>query len=107
MDCIDVDVADKPFCMLLSGLSNSTRNHLHLRVSMEIGVSDIPRSIIDVPKYLVLKLLNDVSVGLFRASPTAVCRRATQASIFVCTASANLYRQGLSSSHEPIHFLLF
>jgi hypothetical protein len=36
---------------------------------MEIGVSDIPRCINDVPKYLVLKSLNDVSVALLRASP--------------------------------------
>ena len=51
---------------------------------MEVGVSDIPRCIKDIPKYLVLKSLNDVSVALFRA----VSRRSTQASVFVCTASA-------------------
>jgi hypothetical protein len=55
--------------MLLSELSNFVRNHLHLKVSMKIGVSDIRRCINDVLKYLVLKSLNDVSVALFRASP--------------------------------------
>jgi hypothetical protein len=56
---------------------------------MEVGVSDIPGCINEVPKCLVLKSLNDVKVALFRAVIlTAVCRRSTQASIFVCTASA-------------------
>jgi hypothetical protein len=36
---------------------------------MEVGVSDIPRCINDISKYLVLKSLNDVSVALIRASP--------------------------------------
>ena len=36
---------------------------------MEVSFSDILRCINDVPKYLVLKSLNDVSVSLFRASP--------------------------------------
>jgi len=55
--------------MLLSELFRFIRNHLHLKVTMEIGVSDIPKCIDDVPKYLVLKSLNDVNVALFRASP--------------------------------------
>ena len=54
--------------MLLSELSSFIRNHLHLKVPMEIGISDVPRCINDVPKYLVLKLLNDVSVALYCAS---------------------------------------
>jgi len=54
--------------MLLSKLSSFDRNHLHLKVPMEVGVSDLPRCTNDVSKYLVLKLLNDVSVALFRAS---------------------------------------
>ena len=54
--------------MLLSELSNLIRNHLHLKVPTEVGVSDIPRSINDVPKYLVLKSLKDVNVALFRAT---------------------------------------
>jgi len=48
--------------MLLSELSNFIRNHLHLKVPMEVGVCDIPRCINDIPKYFVLKSLNDVSV---------------------------------------------
>ena len=35
--------------MLLSELSHFIRNHLHLKVPMEVGVSDIPRCINDVP----------------------------------------------------------
>ena len=50
--------------MLLSELPTFIRNHLHLKVLMEFGVSDIPRCINNVPKYLVLKSLNDVSVVL-------------------------------------------
>jgi hypothetical protein len=36
---------------------------------MEVGVSDITRCISDVPKYPFSNSLNDVSVGLFHASP--------------------------------------
>jgi len=36
---------------------------------MGVGVSDLPRCINDVPKYLVLKSLNDINVALLRASP--------------------------------------
>jgi len=50
--------------MLLSELPIFIRNLLHLKVPMEVGVSDIPRCINDVPKYLVLKSLDDVSVVL-------------------------------------------
>ena len=79
--------------MLLSELSNLIRNHFRLKVSIEVGVSDILRCINYVPKYLVLKSLNGVSVALFRAFPqlyavhphsympyihTAVCRTSTQ-----------------------------
>jgi len=55
--------------MLLSELFNFIHNNLHLKVPVEVGVSDILRCFNDVPKYLVLKSLNDVSVALFRASP--------------------------------------
>ena len=55
--------------MFLSELSNFIRNHLHLTVPMEVGVFDIPRCINVVPKYLVVKSLNGVSVALFPASP--------------------------------------
>ena len=36
---------------------------------MEVDVSDMLRCMNYVPKYLVLKSLNDVSVALFRAFP--------------------------------------
>jgi hypothetical protein len=55
--------------MLLGELSSFIRNRLHLKVPMEIDVSDISRCINDVPKYFVLKSLNDISVALLRASP--------------------------------------
>jgi len=60
-------VVEKPFFMLLSELSSFIRNHLHLKVTVEVDVSDIHRCINDVPKYLVLKSLNDVSIDLVRA----------------------------------------
>jgi len=69
LDRFEVDVVEKPLFMLLSVLSNFIRNCLHLMVAMGFGVSDIPRCINDVPKYLVLKSLNDVSVALVRAPP--------------------------------------
>ena len=56
---------------------------------MDVGVSDIPSSINDVPKYLVLKPLNDVSVDLFLVSPQLYAVGPHRLhSIFVCTASA-------------------
>ena len=69
VDHFDDDVMEKPFFMLLGELSYFIRNNLHLKVPMEVGVSDIERGINDVPKYLVLKSLNEVNVALFRASP--------------------------------------
>ena len=57
-------MVENPLFMLLSELPIFIRNLLHLKVPMEVGVSDIPRCINDVPKYLVLKSLDDVSVVL-------------------------------------------
>jgi hypothetical protein len=68
LDRFDVDGVEKPLVMVLSELCSFIRNHLHLNVTKELGVSDIPRCINDVSKYLVLKLLNDVNVALFGAS---------------------------------------
>ena len=65
LDRFNVDVVEKSFFMPLSEFSNFIRNHSHLKIPMEVGVSDIPRCINDVPKYLVLKSLNDVNVALF------------------------------------------
>jgi hypothetical protein len=66
---LENNVVDKPFFMFLSELSNFIRNYLLLKVSMEVSVSDKLRCINNVPKYIVLKSLNDISVALFRASP--------------------------------------
>jgi hypothetical protein len=93
--------------MLLGELSNSIRNRLHLKVPMEVGVSDIPRCIKDIPKYLVLKLLDDVSVGLFCASPQLYALGPHRIQYLFVRNQLIVYRQGRSSSHEPIHFLLF
>jgi len=101
LDHFDVDVVEKPFFILLNELSNFIRNHLHLKVPMEVGVSDIPRCINDVPKYLVLKSLNDVSVVLFRASVGP-----HRLQYLFAQHQRIVYRQG-RSSHEPIHFLVF
>jgi hypothetical protein len=68
-DRFDVDVAEKPFFLLLTKLFNSIRDHIRLKVPMEVGVSNIPSFIDDVPKYFVLKSMNDVSFALSRASP--------------------------------------
>jgi hypothetical protein len=68
LDRFDVDKVEKPFFMLLSEIPNFIRNHLHLKIPVEVGVSDISRCINDVHMYLVLKSFNDVSVALFRAS---------------------------------------
>ena len=55
MDHFDVDVVEKPFFMLLSELSNFIRNHLILKVPLEVGVSDIPRYIDDVPYFEIVE----------------------------------------------------
>jgi len=93
--------------MLLSELSNFIRNHLLLKVPLEVGVSDIPRYINDVPKYFVLKLLNDVSVALFRAFPQLYALGPHRLQYLFVQHQLIVYRQGRSPSHEPIHFLLF
>ena len=72
--------------MLLSELFNFIRNHLHLKVSTEVGVSGIPRCTSDVLSifFEIVEWCRCCSVSCV---PTDVCRRSTQASIFVCTAS--------------------
>jgi hypothetical protein len=54
LDRFDVDVVEKHFVMLLRKPSNFIRNHLHLKVPTEVGVSDIPRCINSVLRYFVL-----------------------------------------------------
>ena len=98
LDRFDVDMVGKPFFVLLSGLSNFIRNHLHLKAPVEVRVSDIPRCNNDVPKYLVLKSLNDVSVALFRASPQLYAV-GPHIAFNICTESAYCVSTG------PIFFL--
>jgi len=83
------------------------RNYLNLKVPMEVGVSDISRCFNDVPKYLVLKSLNDVSVALFRASPQLYAVGPDRLQYLFVQHQLIVYRQGRSSSHQPIRFLLF
>ena len=106
MDRFDVDVV-KPLFMLLSELSNFIRNDLHLKVSMEIGVSDIPRCIKDVPKYRVLKSINDVSVALFCVSPQLYAVGPHRLQYLFVQHQLIVRRQGRFSSQEPINFLVF
>ena len=93
--------------MFLSELSNFIRNHLHLKVPREVSVSDVPRCIKDVPKYLILKSLNDVNVALSRASPQLYAEVPHRLQYLFVHHQLIVYRQGRSYSHEPIHFLVF
>jgi len=61
----------------------------------------------DVPKYLVLKLLNDVNVALFRASPQLYTAGPHRLQYLLVQHQLIVYRQGRSSSREPIYFLVF
>ena len=93
--------------MLLSELSRLIRNHLRLKVPMEVDVSDIPRCIKDVPKYLVFKSLNDVNIALFRASPQLYAVGPHGLQYLFVEHQLIVYRQGRSFSHEPIHYFYF
>ena len=93
--------------MLLSKRSNFIPNHLHLKVPLEVGVPDIPRCINDVPKCLVLKSLNDGNVVLFRASPQLYAVGPHRLQYLFVQHQLTVHRQSQSSSHEPIHFLVF
>ena len=46
--------------MLLSEPFNFFLNHLHLKFPLVVGVSDIPKCINDVAKYLDFKSSNDI-----------------------------------------------
>ena len=93
--------------MLLSELSNFIRNHLHLKVLMKVGVSDIPRCINDVPKYFVLTSSNDVSVVLFCAFPQLYAVDPHRLQYLFVQHQLIEFRQGRSSSLEPFLFLVF
>ena len=70
---------------------------------MEVDVSDMLRCINYVPKYLVLKSLNDVSVALFRAFPQLYAVGPHRLQYLFVQHQLIVYRQGLSSSRDPIH----
>ena len=93
--------------MLLSELSNFIRNHLHLKVRMEVGGSDVPRFINDVPRYLVMHSLNDICVAVFRASPQLYAVGPHRLQYLFVQHQLIVYRNGRSSSHEPMRFLVF
>jgi hypothetical protein len=42
----------RPFFMLLCELSDFILNYFHLKIPIQVGVSDIQRCINDVPKYV-------------------------------------------------------
>jgi hypothetical protein len=54
-----------------------------------------------------LKSLNDVNVAMFRASPQLYAVGPHTFQYLFLQYQLIVYRQGRSSSHEPIHFLLF
>ena len=95
------------FLMLLNELSNFIRNHVHLKVRTDVGISDIPRCTNDIPKYLVLTSLNDISAARFRASPQLCAAGPRRLQYLFVQRQLIVYRQDRSSSHEPKHFLLF
>ena len=74
---------------------------------MEVGVSDIPKCINDVPKYPVSNSFNNVNVALLRASPQLYAVGPHRLQYLFAQHQLMVYRQGRSSSHESIHFLLF
>jgi len=92
---------------MVNELSNFIPNHLHLKAPVEVGVSDIPRCINDVPKYLVLKSLNYVRVVLFRGSPQLYAVGPHRLQYLFLQDHHTVYRQRRSSSHEPIHIVVF
>ena len=106
-DHFDVDVVEKLFFMLLRELSNLIFNLSHLKVPAEVGVSDVPRRVNDVPKCLVFKSLNYVNIALFRGSPQLHAVGPPRLQYLFVQHQLIVYRQGRSSSHEPIHFLVF
>jgi len=55
--------------MLPSVLPNFCRNHVHVEVSMEVSVPNLPRGINYVSEYFVLKSVYYGSVDPFRAPP--------------------------------------
>jgi hypothetical protein len=52
----------KPFFMLPGGPFDFYCDHFHCKVSMEVGVPNVPGRINDGPEYFVLKPLDDSNI---------------------------------------------
>ena len=98
---------EKPLFVFLSELSNFIRNHLHLKVPREVGISDVPGCINDILKYLVLKSLNGVSVAVSRASTQLCAVGPHRLQYLFVQHQLTVYRQGRSSPQETTIFLVF
>jgi hypothetical protein len=59
----------KPFFMLPGEPFDFCRDHFHFKVSMEVGVPNVPGHVNDGPEYFVLKRLDDSSVARFCTPP--------------------------------------
>ena len=100
-------MVEKPSFVLLSKLPILIRDHHLLNDPMVVGVSDVPRCINDVSKYLVLKLLYDGSVTLFRSSPQLYAVGPHRLQFLFVQHQLIVYRQGQYSSHEPIYIYIY
>jgi hypothetical protein len=61
---------------------------------MEVGVSDVPKCINDVLKYIVLRSLNGVSVALSRASTQLYAVGPHRLQYLFVQHQLTVYRQG-------------
>jgi hypothetical protein len=57
------------FFVLLCKSLDLARHNVHLQVSVEVIVSDVPGCIDNVPEYFVLESLYNVCITLFGATP--------------------------------------
>jgi hypothetical protein len=57
------------FFMLLCKPLEFARHNIHLQVSVEVNVSNVPGCIDNVPEYFVLESLYNVFITLFGATP--------------------------------------
>ena len=106
LDRFDVDVVQKPFFMLLSEVSSFIRNHLHLKVLMEVSVSDIPRCNNDVPNCLVLKSLHlDARFPSFAIKITPLPVIIILFKIFLSTVSVSVW--GATTQPSGLSRLIF
>jgi hypothetical protein len=75
----------KSFFVFLCKRLDFARHNIHLQVSMEVIVSNVPACIDHVPEYFVLESLYNVYIALFGATPEldSVCM-SIQVLVFVC-----------------------